>query len=35
MTDPPKPADPRAAFLAVALLCVVCLVIGFVLGRTV
>jgi hypothetical protein len=34
MNRPPSD-DPRAAFLAVALLCVVCLVIGFALGRTI
>ncbi|HEX7168385.1 MAG TPA: hypothetical protein VF230_15500 [Acidimicrobiales bacterium] len=28
------PNDPRAAFFAVAALCIACLVIGFVLGRT-
>lgn len=33
MNRPPSD-DPRAAFLAVALLCVVCLAIGFALGRT-
>ena len=34
MNGPPSD-DPRAAFLAVALLCVVCLAIGFALGRTI
>ena len=29
-----QPPDARAAFLAVVVLCLVCLVIGFVLGRT-
>lgn len=33
-TIPVRQADPRLALLAVAVLCVFCLVIGFALGRT-
>ena len=37
MTEGKRPPtdDPRMAFLAIAVLCVACLVIGFALGRTI